>query len=278
MNLRLALAASALLLLAACGGDSDDPEAASDSSPTTESTEPTDPTAAKPMVPMAERCPAMPAFAPANPQEVKFRTEDGVELYAAELGSGPKGVVLVPGTSNDGLCNWGVVAAALAKDGFHVLAIDSRCQGDSGCSPDSKDALDLDVVAAIKELRARGAKTVTAVGESRGGAVVLAAAARPDFGGDAVLPVSGVWFDGIYTGPKPAPLAELVSRIKVPALYLSTKGDTDQAEYRAWAKATPGSEYVAYGRADHGAVIFGRPEPDQEYRKDFLQFLSAVAR
>lgn len=277
MNLRLALAASALLLLAACGQDADDSADASPG-PSSPTTEPTDPTTADPQVPIAERCPAVPAFAPANPREVTFRTADGVELYAAELGSGPKGVVMVPGTSNDGLCNWGVVAAGLANDGFHVLAIDSRCQGGSGCSgPEHQDALDRDVVAAVKELRARGAKTVTAVGESRGGAVVLAAAARPDFGGDAVVPVSGVWFDGLYSGPDPAPLAELVGRIKVPALYLSTKGDTEQGEYRALAKATAGSKYVAYGDADHGAMIFGRPEPGPEYRKDLLPFLSEAS-
>ncbi|WP_109506689.1 alpha/beta hydrolase [Nocardioides speluncae] len=279
MNLRLVFAAGALLLVAACGGDADDPNgsAADPSSPTTA---PTDPTTAQPREPVAERCPATlaPDFAPAEPTAVTFKTEDGVELYGAELGSGPKGVVLVPGTSSDGLCNWAMVAAALAKDGFHVLAIDSRCQGDSGCNLDNEFALDVDVVAAVAELRERGATTVTAVGESRGGAVVLAAAARPDFNGDAVVPVSGVWFDGLYSGPDPAPLAGLVGRIKVPVLYLSTQGDTDQAEYRGFAKATAKAEYVAYDGADHGASMFGSQEVEPQYRKDFLRFLSSVAR
>lgn len=278
MKLRLALAASALLLVAACGGDSDDPaESADPSSPTTE---PADATTAEPREPLAERCSETlaPEFAPAEPTAVTFKTEDGVELYGAELGSGPKGVVLVPGTSSDGLCNWAVVAAALAKDGFHVLAIDSRCQGDSGCNLDNEFALDVDVVAAVAELRKRGATTVTAVGESRGGAVVLAAAARPDFNGDAVVPVSGVWFDGIYSGPDPAPLAGLVGRIKVPVLYLSTQGDTDQAEYRAFAKATATAEYVAYDGANHGASMFGSQQVEPLYRKDLVRFLNSVAK
>lgn len=278
MNLRLALAASALLLLAACGQDADDP-AGSAADPTSPTTEPTDATTADPRETLAERCPSIPAFAQAEPKPVTFRTDDGVEVYGAELGSGPKGVVLVPGTSSDGLCNWDAIAPALAKDGFHVLAIDSRCQGYSGCTSGQDEVgLDSDVVAAVAELRKRGATTVTVVGESRGGAVVLAAAARPDFGGDAVVPVSAVWFDDLYSGPDPAPLAKLVTRINVPVLYVSTRGDTDQAEYRALAKATPDSKYAAYGAADHGASIFGRPEPEPEYRKDFLPFLTAIAR
>src|SRR4051794_11145943 len=81
-----------------------------------------------------ERCPAE-AWQTSRITDATFES-DGVQLYGAELGTGPRGVILVHGTGGTALCNWGNIAPVLARDGFHVLAIDQRCQGFSGCGSD----------------------------------------------------------------------------------------------------------------------------------------------
>src|SRR5262249_22190996 len=58
---------------------------------------------------------------------------DGVRLGAIRIGSGPRGVVLVPELGNEGKCGWWPYAAYLAARGFNVVAIDHRCKGDSDC-------------------------------------------------------------------------------------------------------------------------------------------------
>ena len=269
------LVAAALVVLSLVSGCADRSGTDGGSSASSSAPPGTDPTRVDTSgPPIGERCSGT-AWPAAAIEEASFDNEDGIELFGAVLGSGPRGVVLVHGTGSRALCNWSLVAPALAADGFHVLAIDQRCQGYSGCS-DQPGSLDRDVVAAVAALRARGARTVTVMGESRGAAVALAAAARPDFDADAVVALSGVEVGDVSSG---TPVADLVGRIRVPVLYVSARGDIDQREYRAWAAATRRSAYVVLpSRFGHGSAMLGHPQPGPVYHDDVLPFLRKQAR
>ena len=233
-------------------------------------------------VPVQERCRDA-SFSAATVTELTFETRDGVELFAAALGDGDDGLLLMHGTGRGALCNWATAAAALANDGFTVLAIDHRCQGYSGCGAESATHLDRDALAASEELRSRGARTVTLLGESRGGAVALAAAAaaaREAGGGsaviDAVVALSAVERDKIYSGDEHAPLDELVAEIEVPVLYLMSRDDraVQESTQRALADATPTSSLIVYDDRGHGARMLGGDGMEAPYRDDLMPFLT----
>ena len=107
----------------------------------------------------------------ASAQEPVFlRAEDGWTIHADAYGIGDRGVVLVHGgqfTKGD----WAKQARELVDAGFRVLAIDLRGFGRSkeGAPSLKRDATSLDVLAAVRYLRSRGAKTVSVIGGSMGG-------------------------------------------------------------------------------------------------------------
>jgi pimeloyl-ACP methyl ester carboxylesterase len=264
--LRVCLAV--LVMLTACGaqgGDPHDPPGSAAPSPSRDATRVW--TQGRTI---AERCPAE-AWQASRITDVTFEA-DGVQLYGAELGTGPRGVVLVHGTGGSALCNWGNIAPVLARDGLHVLALDQRCQGFSGC--DATAGLDRDVEAAVAALRARGASRVAVVGESRGGAVALAAAAGTDDLA-AVAALSPVWFPAVTSDPGATSLEAVVPRITAPTLYLAARGDrqVDEARLRAWARATPRAKVLLHAGSAHGAVLLGAPDPDVGYTRELLPFL-----
>src|SRR6266849_1002011 len=103
-------------------------------------------------------------------QQVSFPTQDGGVVSADMYGKGERGVVLAHGgrfTKE----SWETQAPVLVKAGFRVLAIDFRGRGQSR-GPQSKsgdDGVEYDVLAAVRYLRATGAKTVSVDGASFGG-------------------------------------------------------------------------------------------------------------
>jgi pimeloyl-ACP methyl ester carboxylesterase len=116
-------------------------------------------------------------------QAVSFPTEDGGLLYADTYGAGERGVVLAHGgrfTKE----SWQPQATRLAAAGFRVLAFDFRGFGKSH-GPGDKDfgsaPFQLDVLAAVRYLRTAGAKSVSVVGGSFGGAAAgdASIASRP---------------------------------------------------------------------------------------------------
>jgi alpha-beta hydrolase superfamily lysophospholipase len=123
-----------------------------------------------------------PGFALAQ-QTVSFPTEDGGVIAAVLYGAGDRGVVLAHGgrfTKE----SWKPQAQRLASAGFRVLAFDFRGFGGSH-GPGEKDfdsaPFQLDVLAAVRYLRAAGAKSVSVVGGSFGGAAAgdASIASRP---------------------------------------------------------------------------------------------------
>ncbi|MEZ5292352.1 MAG: alpha/beta fold hydrolase [Vicinamibacterales bacterium] len=122
---------------------------------------------------------AIVAAAPAAPAAVGFATADGGHVVADRYGSGTDAVVLAHGARFD-KASWARQAQALADRGHVVLAIDFRGYGASTPGRDPK-ALFEDVLAAVRDARAQGARTVSVVGASMGGGASARAAveARP---------------------------------------------------------------------------------------------------
>ena len=130
-------------------------------------------TAAPP--PPAQRCGAPDRAA----NTLTLRTADGVRLDAAQVGEGPKGVVLVHESGGKALCGWWPFAVRLADQGFHVLLFDLRCFGFSACPRGVKRSNYVaDVAAAAAKLRALGAASVEVVGASMGGSIALVSGVR----------------------------------------------------------------------------------------------------
>ena len=147
-----------------------------------------------------------------EPKRVVLKTTDGGtihgDLYGEQAGGkAPRGVVLAHG----GRFNketWIVQARELEAAGFRVLAIDFRGYGES-TGPGRDDPMGAplyqDVLAAVRYLRANGAKTVAAIGGSMGGDGVSGALAHGNAGeiDRAVLIASEPSFPpGKLTGPK----------------------------------------------------------------------------
>jgi pimeloyl-ACP methyl ester carboxylesterase len=89
-------------------------------------------------------------------------------------GSGASGVVLAHGAAFNKE-SWGPLARTLAAGGHQVLAIDFRGYGASRAGSDPR-ALQQDVLAAVRYLRSRGARSVSVVGASMGGGASARAA------------------------------------------------------------------------------------------------------
>jgi pimeloyl-ACP methyl ester carboxylesterase len=123
------------------------------------------------------------ADAPRAPQLVSFPTEDGGTVSADLYGDGARGVVLAHGGRFD-KGSWAKQARVLAAAGFRVLAIDFRGYGSSRAgraTTPQDDGYRHDVLAAVRFLAARGARSVSVVGGSLGGGAAAEAAltARP---------------------------------------------------------------------------------------------------
>jgi pimeloyl-ACP methyl ester carboxylesterase len=130
------------------------------------------------------------AFAPIKlasaQQSIALFAEDGGRVCADLYGQGPRAVVLAhAGQFNKE--SWRVQANALVSKGFRVLAIDFRRYG---CSTGPRQAdfdnapFENDVLAAVRYLKAHGAKTVSVVGASFGGAAAGDASIKSAPGGD----------------------------------------------------------------------------------------------
>ena len=98
--------------------------------------------------------------------------QDGLVLHALEFGSRAsalKPVVCLPGFSRTAE-DFTTLASALAAEGRHVLALDSRGRGRSQFDPDpAKYSLAVELADLIALLTAAEAMPAVLVGSSRGG-------------------------------------------------------------------------------------------------------------
>lgn len=110
---------------------------------------------------------------------VNFRAPDGALVSSREYGSGRRGVILVPGGHGVGE-TWDIQARRLARAGFRVLAMNYRGRGDSPIGTPDDNKAHLDVLGAVRHLRADKVDPVSVVGASWGGwAAGMAAVSEP---------------------------------------------------------------------------------------------------
>ena len=130
-------------------------------------------------------------------EHVSFPTQDGGIVDADNYGNGERGVVLAHG-GRFNKESWEKQALVLMKAGFRTLAIDLRGYGQS-LGPQSKssddDGAKYDVLAAVRYLHKTGAKTVSIVGASFGGAAAADASIEAEPGEIDRLVLLAAWTD-----------------------------------------------------------------------------------
>lgn len=156
-------------------------------------------------------------------QDVSLTSADGVKLHAIadRVAAAPKGVVLVHQEGRSA-ADWRFVSERLAKSGFTVVAPDLRGHGTSAAKTlteaDYKNMI-ADVDAAVKWLRAQGAKEISCVGASLGANLCLQSAARDPGVVNVVLLSPGLNVKGVTAGDAVAPYGNR------PMLLVAASGD-----------------------------------------------------
>jgi pimeloyl-ACP methyl ester carboxylesterase len=208
--------------------------------------------------------------APAQ-QTVSFATEDGGLVCADLYGQGSNAVVLAHG-GRFNKESWHDQALSLTSAGFRVLAIDFRgfgCskgpgQEDFGSAPFEKD-----VLAAVRYLKAHGAKTVSVVGASFGGSAA----------GDASIKSTPGEIDRIvFLGAAPNLSAD---SLKSRTLFIVSREDSDgsralrlpgiQAQYE---KAPQPKQLIVLDGSSHAQYLF-QTDQKAHVMQEIVRFLSA---
>lgn len=208
-------------------------------------------------------------------QTVSFATDDGgtvcADLYGQEGSQGSRGVVLAHG-GRFNKESWRDQALSLTSAGFRVLAIDFRGYGCSkGPGQENFDGapFEKDVLAAVRYMKAHGAKTVSVVGGSFGGGAA----------GDASIKSAPGEIDRVvFLGGAPnLPADGLKSR----ALFIVARDDSEgggvlrlpgiRAQYE---KAPQPKELIVLDGSAHAQFLF---QTDQGARvmREIVRFLSA---
>jgi pimeloyl-ACP methyl ester carboxylesterase len=200
---------------------------------------------------------------------VSFPTEDGGEVYADVYGGGDRGVVLAHG-GRFNKESWDKQARALVAAGFRVLALDFRGYGKShgpGLSDPLGAPLYLDVLAAVRYLRKTGAKTVSVVGGSMGGAAAgdASIASRP--GEIERVVILGAAPDG------PA------DKLKSATLFIVSRDDSDGTAPRLpgiraqYEKAPQPKELIILDGSAHAQSLF-QTDQGERVMREIVRFLS----
>ena len=188
---------------------------------------------------------------------VRFRAPDRTRLIGVMLGSGPNVVVLAHqggGGAPGDLCAWIPYARQLRATGYRVLVFDHRAHG-SSCVPRAVQrytAVDLDVVGAVRLVRARGARRVVLGGASLGGAAVIGGAAR------LTKPVNGVFTVGGTHSFGVVDVMGSLRRLTVPLLFVAAEQDAggqfaQEAQQMHAASVAPEKQVHVFPGAAHGA-------------------------
>jgi pimeloyl-ACP methyl ester carboxylesterase len=229
---------------------------------------------AKPPPLLAARCGTQGTF---RSRTLWFSAADGTRLDGAELGSGPRGVILLHESPAD-LCGWEPYGMTLARRHFHVLLVDLRGyrlshRGSFGGARGAR----ADVRGAVDELKRLGAKRVVVVGASYGGVVALVAA--PALGSQiaAVASLSGELVLGQGSATELNAL-DAVRRLRVPLLVMGSRDDRylSDAEARQLVHAA-GSKQKSLTEFDgtfHGWDLLSDAPQHQRADDILLEFLA----
>jgi len=203
-------------------------------------------------------------------EHVSFPTDDGGLVFGDLYGQGSRAVVLAHGGSFNKE-SWGRQAEQLAASGFRVLAIDFRGYGQSR-GPGQADIysapLYLDVLAAVRYLRKAGAKTVSVVGGSMGGAAA----------GDAsVASEPGEIHRLVLLGAAPNRPAD---KLKSPALFIVARDDANETGPRLpgiraqYEKAPQPKELLILDGSAHAQYLF-QTDQGERVMREIVRFISA---
>ncbi len=201
---------------------------------------------------------------------VSFSTEDGAVIYADVYGTGDRGVVLAHG----GLLtkeSWKLQAQQLARAGFHVLAFDFRGFGQSHGPGDSDiftAPVQLDVLAAVRQLRRNGAKSVAVVGGSFGGSAAADASITSQAGEINRLVLLAAQGNG-SAGEIKAPLLEIVARDD------ANDDGPRLPRIRAWFHNVPQpKKLIVLDGSAHAQFLF-QTDQSERIMKTIIRFLSS---
>jgi len=238
------------------------------------------------------------AIFPQLPEDVRFSTQDGIEIAAWWLPfkSGDRAVILVPGMNSSRTAEFGghfaEFGAALHQEGFAVLMIDLRGHGQSGNARFTFGQSERkDVIAAVDWLKKQGFKAgkIGVLSVSMGAAAAIAATAEDadigalvaDSGYGEVYPVMernwaktsglhnvflpstmmfGSWYTGYnLTSSKPA---NEIGRIQPrPILIIHSAVDpfTPIEQAKQLRKAAPSAEYWETTAPNHAGSYNSNP-------------------
>jgi pimeloyl-ACP methyl ester carboxylesterase len=212
---------------------------------------------------------AIAAIAPAQ-NGISFPTQDGGRICGDLYGQGVRGVVLAHG-GRFHKESWRSQANALTSKGFRVLAIDFRgfgCSTGPGQADFDNAPFENDVFAAVRYLKAHGAKTVSVVGGSFGAGAA----------GDASIKSAQGEIDRIvFLGAAPNLPAE---KLKSRALFIVARDDSNGAGprlpgIRAQYEKAPGPKELIVLEGDaHAQFLFQTDQSDRVMR-EIVRFLSA---
>jgi pimeloyl-ACP methyl ester carboxylesterase len=201
---------------------------------------------------------------------VSFPTQDGGVVYADLYGKGDRGVILAHGGRFDKE-SWAGQARTLAATGYRVLAIDFRGYGRShgpGQADPFSAPLHLDILAAVRYLREIGAKSVSVIGGSMGGAAAGHASIAGKLGDIDRL---------VLLGASPNGPAE---RLKAPTLFIVARDDANAGGPRLpriraqYEKAPQPKRLVIVEGSAHAQYLFQTDQADRVMH-EILEFLSA---
>jgi pimeloyl-ACP methyl ester carboxylesterase len=203
-------------------------------------------------------------------QSISFPVEDGGRVCADLYGQGTRAVVLAHG-GRFNKESWREQANALVTAGFRVLAIDFRgfgCSTGPGQADFDNAPFEKDVLATVHYLKTHGAKTVSIVGGSFGGAAA----------GDASIKSASGEIDRIvFLGAAPnLPADKLKSR----ALFIVARDDFNGAGprlpgIRAQYENVPGpKELIVLDGSAHAQFLF-QTNQSARVMHEILRFLSA---
>jgi dienelactone hydrolase len=181
---------------------------------------------------------------------VALRASDGARVFGVVLGPARarRGVVFAH-ENGGGLCNWLPYGRRLAREGYRVLALNLRGFSSSPRPRRNLARFDLDIAAAVRELRRRGVQRVGLIGGSMGATAVLVAGARVTPTVDAVIAASGpTSFRGLDA-------EAAVGAMRVPVLFVAASDDAGFADAARTLHArslSPTKRLEIVAGADHG--------------------------
>jgi pimeloyl-ACP methyl ester carboxylesterase len=181
-----------------------------------------------------------------EPQNLDGCVQDGgrirVDPPRATVGTGATGVVAVSGPGGDA-CQWLTLARGLARRGLRVQLSETGA-GDEVA----------EVVANVRRLRRDGARRVTLLSVSAGGATALQAARRARGAVSAVATLSAVRYsDGDAVA--------VARRLSAPLLHIGSRGDPATNEGGDTRQLGATGRAIVVSGAGHGVdVVADHPE------------------